>query len=509
MGSLHSAFDPEKFRTDGHRIVDMLANILATGMSGDGAVLPWVAPAEQLEYWANRMDEPREAAVDFLTSFAERSIKIHHTRYMGHQVCAPLPVAALAGLAAELLNNGMAVYEMGPAATALERWIVRRTCGAFGFVEGDGFLTSGGKLATVTALLAARGRVLGEGALQEGTDAEYAIIASEEAHYCTARAVQVMGWGRDGLISVPVDGRFKMRSDLLPAAMEQAARRGRRVVAVVASACSASTGSYDDIQAIADFCSANRLWLHVDGAHGGAVAFCPELRERICGIERADSAILDFHKLLLTPALATAVLFRDPSSSWAAFHQRAQYLFAENDPEPWRDGGRRTMECTKLSMSVKIAAIWRTQGEELIAEHLRSVHALAREFAAMLRARAAFEVAIEPESNIVCFRFRRAGMAEDALDDLNRALRVRVIESGMFYIVQTALNGRVWLRTALMNSLSTVADLEQLLDTLECFAGAGAWVGSFIRMRTAAAPAGVAGGGKKETGFEWRSPFFQ
>jgi len=83
----------------------------------------------------------------FLGEFAARSIKLHHPHYMGHQVCAPLPTAALAGLAAELLNNGMAVYEMGQAATALERWIVRQACDALGLTPGDGFLTSGGTLA--------------------------------------------------------------------------------------------------------------------------------------------------------------------------------------------------------------------------------------------------------------------------------------------------------------------------------------------------------------------------
>lgn len=472
MSSLHAAFDPEKFRADGHRIVDLLADALKVELRGDGAVLPWFTPAEQLEYWEQRMEKPREELADFLAAFVERSIKIHHPRYMGHQVCAPLPAAALAGLAAELLNNGMAVYEMGPAATALERWVLRRTCTAFGFASGDGFLTSGGTIATLTALLAARGRMLGGNTFDEGTDAKFAVIASEEAHYCTARAVQVMGWGRQGLITVPVDGRFKMRTDLLADAIDEAARRGRRVIAMVASACSTSTGSYDDIHAAADFCEANQLWLHVDGAHGAAVAFCPELKHLVSGIERSDSAILDFHKLLLTPALATAVLFREASSSWAAFHQRAQYLFGENTSEPWRDGGRRTMECTKLSMSVKIAVIWRTQGEEFIVEHLRAVHALAREFATKLRARPSFEVAIEPESNIVCFRYRPSGIAPDELDELNSTLREQLVESGAFYIVQTKLHGRVWLRTALMNPLSSGTDLDCLLDRLEADANA-------------------------------------
>ena len=192
MQTLRSAFDPATFRKEGHRVVDMLADLLAAETGGSGAVLPWESPSEQLAHWERRMADGEQDVSDFIGEFAARSIKIHHPHYMGHQVCAPVPAAALAGFAAEFLNNGMAVYEMGPAATALERWIVRRTCDAMGFPKGDGFLTSGGTLATLTALLAARAMVLGEDVLQSGTGREFAVIASEEAHYCTARAVQVM-----------------------------------------------------------------------------------------------------------------------------------------------------------------------------------------------------------------------------------------------------------------------------------------------------------------------------
>jgi L-2,4-diaminobutyrate decarboxylase len=472
MENLRAAFDPELFRREGHRVVDLLATMLTSTANREGPVLPWAPPSTELAHWTERMQAPQQSVADFVAEFAARSIKLHHPRYVGHQVCAPAPGAALAGLASELLNNGMAVYEMGPAANALERWIIRRTCDALGLAPGDGFLTSGGTLGTLTALLAARTMILGEETLERGADSAIAVIASEEGHYCTARAVQVMGWGRAGLVTVPTDARFKLRAELLPEALAEARRRGRRPIAVVASACSTSTGSFDEIHPIADFCAQHGLWLHVDGAHGGAVAFSPELRGRLAGIERADSTMVDFHKLLLTPALATAVLFREPAASWAAFHQRAQYLFGENESDPWRDSGRRTYECTKLSMSAKIAAIWRAHGEQVFVEHLHTVHALARDFAGLVRARPPFALAVEPESNIVCFRLQPPELAAAATDALNASIRRRLIESGRFYLVQTTLRGRVWLRTALMNPFTTRDDLIALLDAIEAEARA-------------------------------------
>ena len=464
MKALDEAFDPERFRAEGHQVVDLLADMLRSEAAGEGAVLPWASPEDEMAYWEGRMAGPPQRPSEFIAEVIARSIKLHHPRYMGHQVCAPAPASALAGFASELLNNGMAVYEMGPASNALERWIIRKTCGRIGFSNGDGFLTSGGTLGTLTALLAARSRMLGHGR-------EIAVIASEEAHYCTARAVEIMGGDLQGLVTVPADDRFKMRTDLLGDAIEEAARRGRRPVALVASACSTSTGSYDDINACADFCERHGLWLHVDGAHGAAVVFHPGLRDRIAGIERAHSVVLDFHKLLLTPALATAVMFREPGDSWAAFHQQARYLFEEGDSGAWKDGGRRTIECTKLGMSLKIAALWRSSGEEVFREHLAAVHALAQDFAAILRSRPPFEVAVEPESNIVCFRLNPPSCDGRTADVLNARARAAVVESGRFYIVQTVLRGRTWLRVALMNPFTGTRDLSAMLDAVEMASG--------------------------------------
>lgn len=460
MKALEEAFDPERFRAEGHRVIDLLADMLRSEAAGEGAVLPWASPEDEMSYWAERMEAPAQRPSEFIAEVIARSIKLHHPRYMGHQVCAPAPDSALAGLASELLNNGMAVYEMGPASNALERWIIRKTCGRIGFPDGDGFLTSGGTLGTLTALLAARSKMADHSRM-------IAVIASEEAHYCTARAVEIMGGDRQGLVTVPSDDRFKMRTDLLGEALEEAARRGRKPVALVASACSTSTGSYDDISACADFCERHGLWLHVDGAHGAAVAFHPGLCGRIAGIGRAHSVVLDFHKLLLTPALATAVMFRESGDSWAAFHQQARYLFQECDSDAWKDGGRRTLECTKLGMSLKIAALWRASGEEVFREHLSAVHALAQNFAAILRSRPPFEVAVEPESNIVCFRLNPPSCDGRAADALNVRARGTVVESGGFYIVQTVLRGRVWLRAALMNPFTRIQDLSALLDAIE------------------------------------------
>ncbi len=137
-----------------------------------------------------------------------------------------------------------------------------------------------------------------------------------------------MGWGAEGLIPVPVDERFKMRADALDGALRQAHASGRKVIAVSASSCSTATGAFDPLEPIADFCRQHGLWLHVDGAHGASASLTPKYRSLLAGIERADSVVWDAHKMLLMPALLTAVVFRNGSPSFHAFAQHASYLFA-------------------------------------------------------------------------------------------------------------------------------------------------------------------------------------
>lgn len=469
MESLRSAFDPEIFRADGHRVIDQLADYLARAQRG--APLPVLPPSDPdalLAAWPSDFPEHPEGALEpLLSRVLAASNHLHHPRYIGHQVTAPLPLAALCDCVAALLNNGMAVYEMGPVATAMERSVVRWMATQVGFGDGaDGVLTSGGSAGNLTALLAARQAQAGFDVWDDGATAgpPLAVLASEQAHYCVQRAVQIMGWGNDGVVPVPTDARFRLRADRLATALRQAEDAGRKVIAVVANACSTATGSFDPLEAIADFCAAHGLWLHVDGAHGAAAALSAKYRHRLAGIARADSVVWDAHKMLLMPALVTAVLFRDGNRSYDAFAQQASYLFSEGAQTQQHDQAVRTLECTKRMMSLKLYAALAVYGTRLFADYVTQTFDLAQRFAARLDAAPDFELAVEPEANIVCFRHVPFGVPD--LDPLQERIRQRLLANGSFYLVQTRLRGRLFLRATLINPLTTDHDLAALLDAI-------------------------------------------
>lgn len=475
LPTLKAAYDPERLRREGHQIVDLLADYLA-GLDRGAPVLPQRTPDEQLARWPGAFPaQPQpEALLPLLSQVLRDSHHLHHPRYVGHQVTAPVPLLALLEAVAALLNNGMAVYEMGPVATAMERQVLRYLAAQLGFGGGaDGFLTSGGSAGNLTALLAARqarAAVWDEGY----SGPPLCVLASEQSHYCVARAVKIMGLGAGGIVPVPVDERFRLRAEALPEALARAERAGRRAFCVAASAASTATGAYDPLPAIADFCQAHGLWLHVDGAHGAAAALSPRHRYLVDGIERADSLVLDAHKMLLTPALCTAVLFRDGQDSFGAFAQRASYLLPEQSA--WYDGAARTLECTKRMMSLKLYLGLQVLGTQVFGDYVGACYDLAQRFAALLQAAPDFELALPPQCNIVCFRHRPPGqpglprLEAEALDQHQAALRARVVHSGAFYLVQTRLPTGIFLRTTLINPLTEEPDLVALLDALRAAA---------------------------------------
>jgi len=467
MSTIEKAFSAEDFRKYGHELIDLLANHLEN--VSEEKTFPHQAPNEALDFWESDFKKPlSENPNDVFSEILNKSVKLHHPHYMGHQVTPPAPLAALAGAFTGFVNNGMALYEMGMAATPIERIVTDFIAQKIGYEpNGNGFLTSGGTIATLTAILAARAAKSKTDVWQNGTEQKLAIMVSEEAHYCADRAARVMGLGSDGIIKVPANEHFQMRIDTLEVLFADAQQRGIEVFCVVASACTTSTGSYDDLTAVADFCKKHQLWLHVDGAHGGAVVFSEKYNHLVKGIEQADSVIIDLHKMLMLPALATAVLFKNPSDGYHTFQQKAHYLWSNQNAEDWFNVGKRSFECTKLMMGVKAYLLLRTYGEQLWQENIDTLHDLAQNFAELITKNPAFELAVWPQSNIVCFR--HIGKSEN-LNEHNTQIRQRLLEKGDFYIVQTNLRGQFYLRVSLMNPRTQTTDLVDLLKEIEALA---------------------------------------
>jgi L-2,4-diaminobutyrate decarboxylase len=461
-------FNPEEFRVQGHQIIEILSEYLKDALSGNEmAVLPWKEPEQMSELFSFASEG---GAKEPLGSFVKRIITLsnhlHHPHYIGHQVTSPLPLTALVQLCTTLLNNGAAIYEMGPVSMAMEKNIINLFGSLIGYNSVyDGIFTHGGTAGNLTAMLAARQIKTDYNIWEEGIHdfQRPGFLISDQAHYSIGRNVKIMGLGNDSILRVPVDPAYKMKTSMLTRLKREAEGKGLRVLSVVASACSTATGSYDDLSAIADFCEENDLWMHVDGAHGMGVLFSEKYRHLVKGIERADSVVIDFHKMLLVPALNTLIMFKNGELSYEIFAQKASYLFQKSKRNTWYDSATRTIECTKSSLGIIAYTALNYYRENYYKEYIDSRYDLAAVFADIIRGQNEFELAVEPESNIVCFRYSPEGFNDSALNMMNSGIRDRIIKEGSFYIVQTELDSIIWLRLTIINPLTSENDLRDLL----------------------------------------------
>ena len=466
--NIPSPFDPEAFRKEGHTLVDTLSDYLGEALSGkEMPVLPWNDPDQLAEYFAfDQGNSEKEPIIDFIKRIIDKSIHIHHPHYIGHQVTSPLPAAALVQFCTTLLNNGAAIYEMGPVNMAMERNVIKKFSSLIGYNEGsDGIFTHGGTAGNLTAMLAARQAKTDYNIWEEGIRElnRPAYMISEQAHYSVGRNVKIMGLGEESIVKVPVDKHFRMRTDLLEEIKSSAEKKGIRIISVVASSCSTATGTYDDLEAIAEFCEKYNLWMHVDGAHGMGVLFSEKYKRLAKGIQRADSVVIDFHKMLLVPALNTLVMFKHGERSFETFAQKASYLFQKTRKNLWYNSAVRTIECTKSALGIIAYTALKYYGENYYNEYIDSRYDLALIFAGMIRSDIQLQLAVQPESNIVCFRFAPEKVSENELNRINSEIRSEIIKEGSFYIVQAELDGKIWLRVTIINPVTSENDLKELL----------------------------------------------
>ncbi len=469
---LKNAFDTNSFRENGRLLIDKLADYLDSIKSENSGlpVLPYKSPAEMYAFWENDFNSSKESNLkDFFNILIENSIHLHNPKYIGHQVPPVLPEAAVADFLSAFLNNATGVYEMGSAGIALERFVVKflaKTIGMDG--NADGILTSGGTLGNLTALLAARQIKSSNNVWSDGINNEKVpvFLVSEESHYSIERAIHIMGIGDKGIVKVPVNNNHKLDIDTIKKYYEKSVAEKKHVVCLVGNACSTSLGLYDPLNEMAEFCKEHNLWFHVDAAHGGPAAFSKRYKYLINGIEKADSVVIDFHKMLMQPALVTAVIFKNDEHSYHTFSQKASYLWDTNEKD-WYNLGKRTFECTKDTMSLKVYSTLRTYGTKLFEDNVNTLFDLGKRFADIINNRNNFELAISPESNIVCFRYKLSTFKDEKLNVLNKRIRQILIEDGEFFIVQTEINKKIFLRTCLMNSFTIEKNLISLLDRID------------------------------------------
>ncbi|GAB3091283.1 putative pyridoxal-dependent aspartate 1-decarboxylase [Aestuariicella hydrocarbonica] len=290
----------------------------------------------------------------------------------------------------------------GESETFYDQWLhnARHALGAF---------CSGGTVANITALWAARNHRLGEqqiarkglyGALQAAGLKGLAILVSKRGHYSLAKAVDLLGIGRDQLIAIDTDEYYRVDIEAMRAKAHDLKCDGIAVLGIVGLAGATETGSIDDLDALADLAQELGCHFHVDAAWGGATLFSQTYRSLLRGIERADSVTIDAHKQFYVPMGAGMVLFKDPERLSSIEHH-AEYIIRQGS----KDLGSHTLEGSRPGMALLVHAglnIIGAKGYELLIDQGLEK---ARYFAAQVQQHPDFELVVAPVLNILGYRY--------------------------------------------------------------------------------------------------------
>ena len=327
----------------------------------------------------------------------------------------------------------------------------------------SGLLTSGGSSANFTAVVAARHAAVTKGA----EISRLTCYTTAQAHSSVMRAAWIAGIPRDNVRIVDADDLYRMRVDDLPGRIESDRKAGFTPFLVTASAGTTNTGSVDPIEAIADVCEKESLWLHVDAAYAGFAVLTEEGKEMLGRLDRADSITLDPHKWLFVPFECGCLMLRDPARLKDAFHIWPEYLKDVEAGEEEINFADRGEQLTRYSRAMKIWFSVNYFGTEAISEAIRDAFVRARLLESLVDESAAFESLCPAQFGIFCFRARPAAVPAGELDALNERINARVVAGGRYLISSTRLDGRFSLRICTLGFRTTEDDIRDLFETLK------------------------------------------
>ncbi|MCX6364211.1 MAG: aminotransferase class V-fold PLP-dependent enzyme [Actinobacteria bacterium] len=420
-----------------------------TRLADRRAVLPPATTAETLPALTAR-GIGAEAALRLLVDVVfPTAIPPDHPRFLAFIPGAPTVVAAIADMAlSPAMIFGGSRIEAGAAVDA-EDAALRWLADAAGFpASAQGTFVSGGSIATLSALVAARGERYAAARRQ-------VIVAGASAHSSMAAAARIMGC--DLCAAPPADDHGRLSGATLATALRD--RDPEDVVAVVATAGATNNGAVDDLAGVAEVCAARGIWLHVDGAYGGAALLSPRTRPLFDGIERADSFIVNPHKWLYAPFDCAAVVYRDGARARQALTQEADYLDAISDGAVGNPSDL-AIHLTRRPRGLPLWASVLAYGTAAYTEAVDHCLDIAEYAAARILASPDLELALEPALTVILVR-RLGWKSKDYEAWCRDALR-----SGLAMVMPTKHLGETMLRFCFINPLTTPDDVDLVLDGL-------------------------------------------
>lgn len=421
-----------------------------------------------------------EALRLFCEQLAPATISQDHPRNVSFVPGAPTEAAVLFDLVVGASSIYGGSWMEGAGAVWAENQALRWIADLVGMPDSaGGVFLSGGSAANLSALVAARYRARRN---WDTRTPRWYVAVSDAAHSSIATAASVMDIE---VLRVHTDADGRMRGSDLRQALDEARRSGIAVgdadrqsrqasttadlpaaivFAVVATSGATNAGTIDDLQGVAEICRAEGLWMHVDGAYGGAALCAPSVRHRFAGIEHADSFVVDPHKWLFAPYDCAALLYRDPTIAGEAHAQHAGYLDVLHETGEWNPSDY-AFHLTRRARGLPFWYSLATHGTDAYRDAVEASLTLTRQVAGVIKSAPHLELLMDPELSVLLFR-RSGWTPTDYTAWSNRMLDTQLTFCVPTTVPQADGSRETVLRFCLTHPRSTLTDMQEILDTL-------------------------------------------
>ena len=441
-----------------------------------------ITPSKNRLEIASLFDEPLPQApqsMDAILREVENNIFANSTlslspRFLGYINSGGNQASILAELLGSALNQICALWHFSPAASEVERLVVRWIADFIGYPSAGGCLLSGGSAGNLVGLAVARKQKAPFDADSLGTrgGAPLTVYASQETHASLEKAMVLLGMGRSQLRKIAVRDDFTIDLDSLARQVAEDRKNGCHPICVVGNAGTTNTGSVDPLDALAEFCRNQGLWFHVDAAYGGPAASTQAAGRLFRGLDQADSLVLNPHKWLYVPAEAACILVREPRALRNTFQVGADYLLEED--EAGTDGRLDFKDYSpQLHRSFRALKVWMTlkaYGTSRLRAAIESNIEIMRYLAERIDQSEDFVRLAPVPLSVVCFRYRTSDTSihkdEQFLEYLNSQLPNALEKDGRVFLSGTKIHGKKVLRACSVNHRLRREDVDYLLDVI-------------------------------------------
>ena len=468
---------------------------------GDDPVIDLASPRELLAAFEETValsfddrapaqdDELLLAAVDLVV---KHSVHTSHPRFINQNFAGPDPVSVVGDWLGAALNTTGATFEAAPVFTLMESAVLSKLGRIAGYVSSEddhvptlppGLFCPGGSTATLYALQLARHRRQPDIVRVGASGERLTLFVSRSGHYAATKSAALLGLGTDAVIKVDSDADGAIIPAALEAAVASSKDAGEVPFAVIATSGTTVTSAFDDIDALADICEANDLWLHVDGCYGGSALFSEKHRHLLTGVERSDSFVWNLHKMMGMTQQCTALLVRDPEQLTACFAGKADYLFQPDKLNAEYDSGDRTFQCARRIDVLKLWLSWHHHGDAGFAARIDHAVDMANHTRARIAASdGAFATLVSGDFTNVVFAWvpeedrpltltpnPTADLAPEVFERLNELppqVKARMQSEGTAMVGFQPIAGLNTFRMLFMNPAVSTTDVDVMLDRI-------------------------------------------